>query len=45
MVKKYIAPETEIIEIGMEDVIVTSVTGDPNTSGDNELPYAPYPNQ
>lgn len=42
MEKKYVAPETEIIEIETEDVIVTSVI--PNTSGENELPYAPNPN-
>ena len=41
MEKKFIAPETEIIEIETEDVIVTSVTGGPNTS-DNDLPVVPY---
>ncbi len=41
MEKVYITPEMEITEFEAEDVITTSVTGDPNTSGDNELPFVP----
>jgi hypothetical protein len=43
MVKIYITPEMEITEFETEDVITTSVTGNPNTSGENELPFVPYP--
>lgn len=43
MKKPYVAPEMEITEFETEDVITTSPTGGPNTSGEDELPFVPNP--
>ena len=42
MKKVYITPEMEITEFETEDVITTSVTDNPDTSGSNDLPFVPY---
>ena len=41
MGKFYVTPEMEITEFEAENVITTSVTDDPSTSGENELPFVP----